>query len=298
MKKGSLLLCAAFFYQVSGTSQWVSPDTQLHYHDVCFLTTHNSYASHQHGYTYAQQRLSISEQLHMGVRGLMLDTHASKTGEIMLWHKNEWITKQLCGCKSPETFCNALRVIKEFLIQNPQEIVTIFLENYVSDGTLMDSALKKSGLADCILAPKDWNPVTNNGWPTIGWMQHHNKRLLIFNSISSTELTYNQWEHVIENQWGAVHHKQALKERSQSHPYKTHKRFLTLINYFPRLKVNFGNGYEMINTRGLDLLLHQLEAASSSFKDRFLNFISLDFVDEGDGMKRVMRLNQSRKNFP
>lgn len=295
MKKLTMLLISAaiIYIPCHGLSQWQSPDPHRHYHEVCFLTAHNAYASQAHGYRYAQQRLSIRQQLDAGVRALMLDTHKnSLTGEVILCHRSEWVNKMICGGKQAMNIQATITTIKEFLIAHPTEIITIFLENYVREKSLIDGAFRD--LEPFILTPADWNPLRKHGWPTIGWMQKHNKRLVIFNSIEKTDLTYYQWQHVVENQWGALYPSQAARERPESAAFRTHPRYLYVINYFPRLKINFGAGYAIINTTGLDAILHRLQEGLGKgyAKKRFPNFVGLDFVDEGDGMQRVLSFNK------
>ena len=292
---GTLPFCAAFFCNLLGLSQWRTPDPQLRYHEVSFLTSHNSYAAKLHGYCYAQQQWTIKQQLEAGVRGLMLDTHLDPiTKEVILCHRNAWVNKIICAGKPHMKMHEALVTLREFLEKNPSQIITIFLENYIKDRAIIDGSFKTAGLEEFILAPSQWDPVAHDGWPTIEWMQKNNKRLLIFNSIEKTELAYNQWEHVIENQWGALPFNHACKERNESRAYRSHKRYLYLINYFPRLKVNFGGGYEIVNSTALDVLLTRISRGLGNgyCKDRCANFISLDFIDEGDGMKRVNQINE------
>ncbi len=300
MRKWNILLLSAVFFNncLFALSLWQSPDAQLRYHEVCFLTSHNSYAAKDHGYYYAQQRWSIQQQLEAGVRGLMLDTHKdSKTGEVILCHASEWITKIICAGKPHTKLEEALITVRDFLSAHPTEIVTIFLENYVRDKSTLDAPFKSSGLEPFILTPCEWDPT--QGWPTIGWMQKNNKRLVIFNSIEKTDLTFYQWEHVVENQWGTLHHGKAAKERHESRTYRSHVRYLYVANYFPRLKINFGKGYEAINSTELDTFLTRLQEGLGNgyCKERLPNFVSLDFVDEGDGMKRVNHINCQKKSL-
>ncbi len=55
---------------------------QRRYDQVTFLTAHNAFASTQEGWLYAQQALSIPNQLQFGVRGLMLDIHMAQGGTV------------------------------------------------------------------------------------------------------------------------------------------------------------------------------------------------------------------------
>ncbi len=298
MKKISMLLIISAFYALEALERWHSPQKHLRYHEVCFLTSHNSYAAHRHGYWYAQQTWTIAEQLAAGVRGLMLDLHEESDHSIILCHGNPFITKCIRSGKSHMSFHEALKTIRSFLKAHDKEIVTIFLENYVRDTQTLDNAFLEAQLETSILSPADWNPVEKNGWPSIEWMQKQNKRLIIFNPKEQTAYTYNQWQHVVENQWGAIYPMRACKERSESKKWRSHPRYLYCVNSFPRLKFTWDNSYAYFNSTGLDILLKKLTHGldSSYCRDRLPNFISIDFVNEGDGMKRVNLINKKAHN--
>jgi hypothetical protein len=57
---------------------WKTPDPSLKYHEACWLTAHNAYAAKKYGFAYAQQDETITDQLNMGIRGLMLDVSAAR----------------------------------------------------------------------------------------------------------------------------------------------------------------------------------------------------------------------------
>lgn len=281
------------FFSAQGMS-WQSPEPHLRYHEVCFLTAHNAYASIAHGYRYAQQRLSLKEQLAAGVRGLMLDTHLDTQNHVVLLHRNETVTRAICGVKSPMHLREALDTIKTFLDAHPTEIITIFLENYVIPPEVIDEPFIKAGLKEYVLSPSDWNPVKEQGWPTIGWMQKHNKRLLIFDSLGETTLAFNQWQHSAENQWGALALPHACKERWESKVYRKEKRYLYILNYFPKIKFNFGRSYATINSSMLEEFIAKASNGLKScvYKHRLPNFLSIDFIDEGSAMEHVLAINR------
>ncbi len=211
MKRICSILIGTVSVQLYALSPWRLPDPQLKYNQVTFLTTHNSYAAKKHGFFYAQQYWTMQEQLENGVRGLMLDTYYNKTKtDIVLCHGGLGWNAFLRGGKTPMSLQESLATIKEFLEQNKQEIITIFLENYVDNKALLDNAFKASGIEPFILSPAHWDPRQKRGWPTIAWMQQTNKRVVIFNSLDKTDLTFNEWEHVVENQFGILSYKTCL----------------------------------------------------------------------------------------
>lgn len=273
----------------------ILPYRERRYDQVTFLTSHNSYASQRHGYRYAQQRLTLQEQLDYGVRGFMLDTYRSASlfhnDCITLCHGSSIINRFITTGKSAMTLIEGLKIIKTFLVNNPEEVITIFLENYVVDSSFLDQAFIDSGVASLIFKPTDWNFNCYNQWPTLKWMQKNNKRLVIFNSRGQTQFTFNEWEHVIENQYGTLNIKKALQERKESQYYADQPRSLLLVNYIPTLRFNLGKSYTVVNSVFLSKLLSMLYQSGlepyglGRFKTP--NFINIDFVDEGSARSFV-----------
>ena len=295
MKRWIVICVLGVFCESS--SQWRPVPGELRYDEVCYLTSHNSYATTSYGYHYAQQNLPIPQQLSYGVRGLKLDTYIVD-GEVFLCHKGPRLTRLLCGGKAPQPFKEVLADIKQFLDSNPTEVITIFFETYVkrSDQEI-DEPFRKSGLDRYILRPCDWN-AADGIWPTHDWMRKHSKRLIIFYTKGSTELCFNEWQHLAENQWGVLHPGKACNERPESKAYRTFKRSLYLLNFFPMFKLNFDKGYHQINTTKLTTFLAQvLERGLSTGSNKHLlpTFLSTDYIDIGDSLKQVIAINERKQ---
>ena len=106
------------------TKNFITPDENLKYNEVCFLMSHNAHANKAAGYVYAQHQHNIIDQLKHGVRGLMLDTwpaykddlqKQAKPGnvpndkiEVMLWH-------DITGRNLKIKFSDVLKKIADFL---------------------------------------------------------------------------------------------------------------------------------------------------------------------------------------
>lgn len=95
-----------------------------------------------------------------------------------------------------------LKEIQSFLDANPSEVITIFIEDYVTSPHGLSKVFNASGLT------KYWFPVSqmpkNGGdWPLLSDMISKNQRLLVFTSKSSKEgsegIAY-EWKYVVENQ--------------------------------------------------------------------------------------------------
>ena len=95
-----------------------------------------------------------------------------------------------------------LKDIQAFLEANPSEIVTIFIEDYVTSTQGLTKVFNSSGLS------KYWFPVSRmpkNGtdWPTVDDMVQQNQRLVVFTSKQSKEASEGiayEWRYVVENQ--------------------------------------------------------------------------------------------------
>ena len=97
---------------------------------------------------------------------------------------------------------NVLKEIESFMEANPSEIITIFIEDYVTSTNGLSNVFNASGLT------KYWFPVSRvpkdgGEWPTVDDMVQNNQRLVVFTSKSSKEASEGiayQWTYVVENQ--------------------------------------------------------------------------------------------------
>ncbi|XP_074572910.1 PI-PLC X domain-containing protein At5g67130-like [Curcuma longa] len=261
-----------------------SKGTGLPFNSYSWLTTHNSFARLGQKsltgtpiLTAENQQDSITDQLNNGVRGLMLDMYD--------YENDIWLCHSFGGnCYNFTAFQPAINVLKEiqmFLQVNPSEVITIFIEDYVTSPKGLTRVFNASGLM------KYWFPVSrmpkNGGnWPLLSDMITRNQRLLVFTSKSSKEASEEiayEWRYVVENQYGDEGMKLGYcPSRAESLPMNSSSRSLVLMNYFPSLpnvatacKHNSAPLVSMMNT------CHNLSA------NRWPNFIAVDFYKRSNG---------------
>ena len=150
------------------------------YNEVAFPATHNAYAIVGGGITrvpigFENQTHSMRDQLHDGIRGLMIDVYQEHgdNGPVVMCH-------QECKVLNFGRFTDALRTIRRFLDVNPSETVTIILENYVKDVGLIWNDIKEMKMEGYI-----YYKNVNEEWPTLDKLS---KKIIIFtDSYANTD---------------------------------------------------------------------------------------------------------------
>ncbi|XP_075521700.1 PI-PLC X domain-containing protein At5g67130-like isoform X2 [Primulina tabacum] len=255
----------------------------LPFNKYSWLTTHNSYA--RTGSTSGtgsvllsptNQEDSVTNQLQNGVRGLMLDMYD--------FNDDIWLCHSFGGnCLNVTAFqpaINVLNEIQDFLEKNPTEIVTIFIEDYVTSPQGLTKVFNASGLSQYWF-PLSEMPKNGGDWPTVDDMVQKNYRLLVFTSKSSKEASESiayEWNYVVENQYGNGGMNGSCFSRSESSPMNTTSKSLVLMNYFP----TDPNATEACVDNSEDLVTMMKTCYDADGK-RWPNFIAVDFYQRSDG---------------
>ncbi|KZV22109.1 hypothetical protein F511_11637 [Dorcoceras hygrometricum] len=211
-----------------------------------------------------------------GVRGLMLDMYD--------FNDDIWLCHSFGGqCYNVTAFqpaINVLNEIQEFLEKNPTEIITIFIEDYVTSPQGLTKVFNASGLSQYRF-PLSEMPKNGGDWPTVDDMVRKNYRLLVFTSKSSKEASESiayEWNYVVENQYGNGGMNGSCFSRSESSPINTPSKSLFLMNYFP----TDPNATEACADNSEDLT-DTMKICYDADGRRWPNFIAVDYYQRSDG---------------
>ncbi|KAF7809844.1 PI-PLC X domain-containing protein [Senna tora] len=215
----------------------------LPFNKYTWIVTHNSFSIVDapplpgvQRLTFYNQEDTVTNQLRNGVRGLMLDMYDFQN-DIWLCHS---FKGQCFNFTAFQPAINTLKEVEAFMTENPTEIITIIIEDYVHTPKGLTNLFVSAGL-DKYWYPVSKMPKKGEDWPTVTEMVQANHRLLVFTSIASKEaeegIAY-QWKYFVENESGDPGVQQgSCPHRKESKPLNSRSASLFLQNYFPTYPV-------------------------------------------------------------
>lgn len=124
---------------------------------------HNAMSSAEAGFDWPNQDLDIGHQLQLGVRGMLLDTHA--------WNEGLWLCHGSCELgRTP--LVAGLRPLWDFLVQHEREVVLLILQDGIG------AEATESAFIDAGLAPMAYVHAGGD-WPTLSQLIDANTRLVV-----------------------------------------------------------------------------------------------------------------------
>ncbi|MDY6863349.1 MAG: hypothetical protein SV062_10235 [Thermodesulfobacteriota bacterium] len=250
------------------------------YDEVAYPTTHNAfdYAYGPEFWFPPNQQFPITRQLEDGVRGLMIDIY--EFNGIRPWLKDEiYVCHGYCSLGG-EPLVDVLGYVKEFLDNNPREVVTLIFECYVDHEPVVD-AFDESGLISYVHSQTE-----GEMWPTLAEMIQNNKRLVVFTDKDggSPDWYHDVWEFAVETHWDNKERSDLTCDFNRGDPDND----LFIINHFLTkplarrtlsLQVNFN-----------PFLINRLEECRDT-TGKVPNFVTVDFYAFGDLFEAVNIIN-------
>lgn len=246
------------------------------YDEVAYLTTHNAFNSSQGNFGLPNQNLDITGQLNIGVRAFMLDVY-DWFGNTVVYHGSA-----VLGTSPLE---DELEKIKVFLDNNPNEIVTVILENYVSADDI-EAKMNQSGLMTYV-----YEHQLGTAWPTLQTMIDNNTRCVVFSDVddaSASQAWYHyMWTNMVETHYS----NNDITDFSCDFNRGDSINDLFILNHFVTNSV-LGTGMEAeseIANSNPYFINRALQCQQE--KAKFPNFVTVDFVELGASKLVVDQLN-------
>jgi hypothetical protein len=248
------------------------------YNEVAFLTTHNAFNSSADDFLLPNQSNGITHQLNEGVRAFMIDVY-DLSGEPTVYHGFPYLGTKPLGYD--------LDQIKNFLDANTSEIVTIIFESYVTSNEL-ETALNNTGLSTYLFA-KD--PLFL--WPTLQEMINEGKRLVVFsendNGLQGQKWYHYIWDHAVETEFSVNDSSQFICDFNRGDSLNE----LFILNHFITNGITgTGSPANATIANSNPFLINRINKVISD-KNKFPNFLALDFYELGNGIDVVNTLNSS-----
>ncbi len=277
MKKTiSILLLLVISLQISHAQCNGSLDLcSKQYNEVAYLTTHNAFNSDQDGLLFPNQTYNIASQLNDGVRGLMIDVYNDLFGTPVVYHS----IIALGYIPLSDIFND----IKIFLDNNPNEVITIILECYVTTNDIEDE-INQSGLSNYLY-------THNATWPTLQNMIDNDNRLVIFSDVddasSSQDWYHYVWEYAVETHYSVGNINDFTCDFNRGDPLND----LFIFNHFVT-DATLGYGlYNESNDVNANPFFINRALNCQTQTNKFPNFVTVDYYELGEGLAVVDQLN-------
>jgi hypothetical protein len=244
------------------------------YNEVAYLTTHNAFNSEQDGFSFPNQNNNIATQLNDGIRGLMIDVY-DDSGTTVVYHGFSFL-----GSEPLSTYLND---IKRFLDTNPDEIITIIFQNATGvSANAIENDFNQAGLTNYLHTQNKFSQ-----WPTLQTMINTNKRLVVFNEVNNASASqgwyHHIWDFAVEINYGRINCDYGRGNASNS---------LFVFNHFVTSNAGIASTSESQTVNSNPYFIDHVTQCQQS-KNKFPNFITVDFYDLGDAIAVVNQLNAS-----
>jgi hypothetical protein len=268
------------------------------YGNTTFLASHDSFAFSPNPIALARtQEVNVTAQLQLGVRALQAQAHMNG-GKLHFCHTS-------CILFDGGTVEDYLKKVKAFMDANPREVVTLIFTNpeNLSVEKVWKPVFNSSGIEPLAYIPIQ--PImSRDDWPTLGEMITSGKRLVVFLDKGADSRVHPEKEYILPQfkmMW-----EDPFDPTSPTFPCTVDRtsgpllptQQLHLINHnlnvniFPigrglRLPARLSSG----TTNSVESIVKHAGGCGEVMEDKAPNFVMLDFVNVGEGVRAVERLN-------
>ncbi|GAB7324436.1 hypothetical protein MBLNU13_g08365t1 [Cladosporium sp. NU13] len=264
------------------------------YSEQTFIGSHNSAAirTKENNWSLSgNQYFNVSTQLASGVRLLQAQGHRDPHGgeQVRLCHFN-------CALMDGGSLDDFLAVVKDFLEREENEVITLLFVNTGVPLKFWAKAFFEAGLdVNSYIPPTDKRKgnMRISDWPAISSMSAMNKRLVTFLSSGADEeavpFLLPEFDYIFETDFGIESPDQfSCGPARPSYPGSYVPDRLSLVNHFLYAKFlgfRFPNASFAATTNAAGFRVGELgehAARCRNFYERRMNFLLVDFYNEGD----------------
>jgi len=265
------------------------------YGNITFLGSHDSFAASPSPFSLARtQEVDLDAQLNLGVR--MLQAQGRMNGnELHFCHTT-------CGLFDGGTVEIYLKKVKSFLDQHPNDVLTLIFTNpeHHSVSHVWKPIFDKAGITEMAYVPPH-AVMTREDWPTLGEMIKTGKRVIVFldkgANRRAVDFILPQFRMLWEDVFDPTEIDFPCKVDRTAGPL-TPSQQLNLINHNLNIQIlPVGRGIlfparlHSPMTNGVNSILEHAAHCAKFVGDRAPNFVMLDYVNVGQGVEAVARLN-------
>lgn len=246
------------------------------YNQVSYLTTHNAFNADEAGFNLPNHTYGLTTQLNDGVRGLMLDVY-DFGGVATVYHGFA-----LLGTATLES---NLTEIKDFLLTNPNEVLTIIFESDINS-SMMNDVFNQVGLLPYLYAQ-----TLNEPWPTLQEMIDVDKRLVVLSdnddALPSQGWYHYVWDFAVETGFS----NNALSDFTCDLNRGDANNDLFILNHFATAET-IGIGVTDLSEQANEFDFFYSRAVQCWVEaGKFPNFPTVDFYELGDCIEVIDSLN-------
>jgi len=264
------------------------------YGNTTFIGAHDSFAVSSNPFALSRtQEVNVATQLRLGVRLLQVQAH-------MFW-KDLNLCHNTCGLFNGGKVEDYFMEVKHFLDRHPNEVITLIIANPEEvSTTLWQPIFEKTGLADMAYVPPQL-PMARNDWPTLKEMLDDGRRIVVFmdkgTDGSSVPYLLPQFTMMWEDEYDPTDGSFPCKVDRTSGPLLPSQQ-LNLINH--NLNVDLmpiGRGIRIPDrldtprTNSIYSITAHATHCAPLANDQYPNFVLVDFVNVGQAVEAVARLN-------
>lgn len=275
------------------------------YDQVVQAASHNAMAAADYRFFAPHQDLSITGQLELGVRALLIDTHyweppsevddyvsrlpeplAARTRSLLspqlTPRPGTWLCHRLCAFGALD-LVTGLEEVAKFLGSHPDEVVTLDVEDHISPADT-EAALRAAGLFDRLFTP----PLPGGNWPTLGQMIASGRNLVIFaeSAHDPTRPWYaNFFDHVMDTPYDAPSRGELSCDVNRGGTSSS----MFLVNHW--VSSDAAGRDEAAAVNNADVIVERAERCAAERGAR-VTMVAVDFADIGDVVGAVARLNR------